>query len=70
MALGLSLQLPEQLALLGNLDDLVIDDTVCSRHFGKEREKVSGYLIAIDGHGLIGLDDTRQVYLVNINKAE
>ena len=37
MALGLSLKLPEQLSLLGNLDDLVVDDAVCSWYFGKER---------------------------------
>lgn len=70
MALGLALQLPEQLSLLGNLHDLVVDDAVRIGNLGQEGQKVGGDAVAVDGHALVGLDAARQVYLVDVDKGE
>ena len=55
VALGLGLQLAEELALLWDLDDLVVDDAVGIRYLTEEGQQVGGDNVAVDGHGLEGL---------------
>ena len=68
MALALADEPLALFALRGYLDDLVIDHTVGQRHGGEEREQVGADGIAVDGFGLHGTDQRRQVYHVDVDQ--
>jgi hypothetical protein len=55
VALGLALELSEELSLLRDLDDLVVDDAVGIGYLAEEGQQVGGDDVAVDGDGLVGL---------------
>jgi len=70
VALGLALELSQELTLGRDLDDLVIDDTVGVGDGGEERHEVGGNHIAVDRHREVGLDECGEVDLVDIDDGE
>ena len=70
VALGLGLEFPQQFSLLGDLDDLVVDDTVGVRYLAEEGQQVGGDDVAVDGHGLVGFYERGQVDFVHIDDVE
>ena len=70
VALGLALQLAEELTLLWDLDDLVVDDAVGVRNLTEEGQQVGGDDVAVDGHGLVGFYQRGQVNLVHVDDVE
>ena len=56
VALGFGLELSQQFSLLWDLDDLVVYDAVGVGYLTEEGQQVGGNDIAVDGHGLVGLD--------------
>ena len=70
VALGLALEFSQQFALLGDLDDLVVDDAVGVGYLTEESQQVGGDDVAVDGDGLVGPDERWKVYLVHIDDVE
>ena len=70
MTLRLAFQFALQLLLGGNLDNLIVDDTVGKRNIGQETEQVCGNAITVDGYRQIRLYDCRHVDHVHIHQRE
>ena len=70
VALGLALEFSQQFALLGDLDDLVVDDAVGIGYLAEEGQQVGGDDVAVDGDGLVGPDERWKVYLVHVDDVE
>ena len=70
VALGLTLELSQQFSLLGDLDDLVVDDAVGVGYLAEEGQQVGGDDIAVDSHGLVGFYERGQVDFVHIDDIE
>ena len=70
VTLGFTLELSQQFSLLGDLDDLVVDNAVGVGYLTEEGQQVGGNDVAVDSYWLVGLDQRGQVNLVHIHDVE
>ena len=70
VALGFGLQFAEELALLWDLDDLVVDNAVGIGYLAEKGKQVGGDDIAVDSYGLVRFYERGQVDFVHIDDVE